>query len=260
MASYFDIMPKELFIIILNKLNKHIFDGINVAYLRHVNIFNDENFWKKLIKVHNPDILELPVTAVGSYFWMNVYKTISNVSFDKLVKNQVTSDDLVSLYLIRKYYPNYYDIYKDMDLCCYGIDPNFSINWTDIHGLTMAYGEYSYKQFNHNRYYVRNTFVKSYPRFHVIFKYLQVCIRKKLDKNYAGNISCILMCAIFNYSMYDRIMMSLQVNKKILQDTLIIIDDHDVIDLEVRELLSDVHIEEARRIVKDDFNYRISLL
>lgn len=254
MASYFDVIPKELFIIILGKLGKHIFNGITVAYPRYEPIFTNQNFWKQMI--NNSDIFKLQVTDDGAYFWMNVFEAMYGYYMpNRPVLAEPIGADLVSLYDIKKEYPNYYEIYKDINLYSAGAEHHDVIRWVDVYNLTKICGRRSFKVYYDSRTNLVKSLIAVYPKLAAIIGYTTMYISKALNKDYPGNIEYLMCCILYNYDMYNKIMMILNSSKYVLETTLRVVDNYAPFG---GAKLEDT--EKARKLIKNDFQYRISLM
>lgn len=260
MTSYFDIIPKEVFILILNKLGGRIFNGIIVAYPRFSNIFSNVNFWKNLVKVYYPDAVKLSLNS-GVYFWQQVYKSFSGSNgWDSLISGELDPTELKYLYIVKKQYPLYYDIYKTVNIYCSGISKSM-VTWKDIYEMTDFYGNLDYYQIADQAKSMRQKLaVKGYGESLVIYYYVVDYIKKMLNDDYPGDISNIIYASIYNYDIYNKLLNIFSPSKKVLIDTINILTDFDAFGVYQKNIISETEMEKAQSLVREDFEYRVSMM
>jgi hypothetical protein len=215
MTSYFDILPKELFIIILEKLEHNIYDGIFIVYPRYVGLFTDANFWRGMCK----DMYGIDIRLSNdAHYWQEVYAILCNdgswLLKYKILTKGASPDDILSLYKIKRDYPQYYEICKDINLYVSGIFDAKYISWYIICDILKIYGNLSYPEF------IKKSRNLDYRGIYtgIIFDYIEMCIKKLLDKDYIGDLNVLVSIATYNYDMYNNIMKILSPSKKVLEE------------------------------------------
>lgn len=260
MTSYFDIVPKELFIVIMEKMGMRIFDGIAVTYPRYYHIFSSKDFWSHLVFKNYPEIYEIAKTGSGNaYYWQQTYisllgNSIIDSQLGRPLMNTPSPEDILYLHKMCHDYPRYYDIYKNINPYAVGINHIKDITWKRIYKLISSHGNLTYQQYSILKLIQWDDDDRTIPM--VICNYTVMYAKKLIRGNYPGAVLHLLYLVSYNYSIYNDMMRVLNSSKRILIDTLKLIDG-----VLVSTYPIDIHLlSESKFVLKDDFKYRISLM
>ena len=145
--SYFDVLPRELIIIIVSKLDVHYNTLKDVSY-NLLKLFQDDTTYKTLLWTVNPAFYNFIGTVKnidGCDTWKNIYTYY--------IKGSDTTEYYIDLYYSYKIYTDFPHIYKytkDINLNHYFVYYYASLTWKDLYvilmlptGLNFIEGKYS---------------------------------------------------------------------------------------------------------------------
>lgn len=204
MATYLDIIPEDVILVILSKIPTYV-DLIPIRKVTYkmCKLFSDDGVYKQLIGIRYPQIYTFIHTVTNLGFistYLSIYDFLTFAEIGRLdIYDDLYLENLWYSYQISIQFPKFYNQVKHINLNHNGMDAYFHSSWKSVYDKLIIHGDKSFIQGNFKQDELLAVKITNDVLFHNMCMYIYM-------KNGGDlKLSDIFTIFQFNIDMYDEI-------------------------------------------------------